>query len=322
MAKTYSNEDIARHQTMLVNRVKKILKHLRPKFERLNTGAFRLYDWDIPEIRAVVDWYEGSLVLGEYVREQTEDGVWVEAMADALATGLSLPRENIYIRRRMTRPKDGDRYQRLERSNQRIDVRENGLRFLVNLQDYLDVGLFLDHRNTRGIIRDLAARKKFLNLFAYTGSFTVYAAAGGALSTTSVDLSPRYLDWARDNLRNNELDDPSRHEFIAAEVREFLVNSRRQGKTWDLIMLDPPSYSTREGMNTFDVLLDHRELVEDCLRILTPGGTLFFSTNHQRFEADLDGLPAKSCTEITAKVLPPDFKDRTPHRLFRIEGPE
>lgn len=320
MVKTYSQDDIARHQSMLVNRVKKILKHIKPKFERQNTGAFRLYDWDIPEIRAVVDWYEGSIVLGEYVREQTEDGVWVEAMADALADGLGLAREDIHIRRRTTRPKDGDRYQRLERSNQRITVRENGLKFLVNLQDYLDVGLFLDHRNTRSLVRDLAKGKSFLNLFAYTGSFTVYAAAGEASSTTTVDLSGRYLDWARDNLKANDLADSGKHEFVPAETREFLVKARHQKQTWDLIMLDPPSFSTREGMSPFDVQLDHRELVEDCLHVLAPGGVLFFSTNHQRFEPDLDGLPVKSCTEISAKVLPLDFKERTPHRLFRIEG--
>lgn len=316
--KLYSPEVMQRQAEMLGNRVKKQLKALKKTFDKENVGAFRLYNLDIPEIRCVVDWYEGHVILGEYVREQTDDESYLRILSEGLAAALNIPLENIHTRRRTTRPLDGDRYSRLARTDEKMEVREGDLKFLVNLHDFLDVGLFTDHRKTRALVRTMVQGKNFLNLFAYTGSFSVYAAAGGAKSVTTVDMSRRYLDWARENMELNGLVHTTRLEWSNLEAREFLERASLSRKYYDVIVLDPPSFSTREGMEPFDVQLDHRSLVESALAVLTKGGTLFFSTNHQRFEADLDDLLVATATEISAKVLPIDYKGRQPHRLFMI----
>ncbi|MBC7661338.1 MAG: class I SAM-dependent methyltransferase [Chitinophagaceae bacterium] len=316
--KLYSPEVMARHAEMLGNRVKKNFKTLSRTFFKDNVEAFRLYNLDIPEIRAVVDWYAGHVVLGEYVREQTDDESYLNQLSASVANALSIPLENVHVRRRTTRPVEGDRYGRLARTNERIEVAEGDLKFLVNLDDYLDTGLFSDHRVTRGIIRDLVKGKRFLNLFAYTGSFSVYAAKGGAKAITTVDMSRRYIDWAKDNMELNGLQTACLQDWSSTEVREYLDRASIMGNKWDVIFLDPPSYSTREGMEPFDILYDHRSLIESTLAVLERGGVLYFSTNHQRFEPDLEGLLGAVCTEVTALTLPIDYTGRTPHRLFQL----
>lgn len=313
-------EDVARHAEMLANRVRKNQRRLRPKFERRNVGAYRLYDWDIPEVRAVVDWYEGHLVVGEYARVQT-DAVddWVGAMARAAAEALEVPESQVHVRRRRTRPAAGEaRYGRLGATGERLAVREGALRFWVNLDDYLDTGLFPDHRETRARVGAESRGATVLNLFGYTGSFTCYAAAGGAHATTTVDLSSAYLAWAGDNLALNDLRD-ARHALVRAEARGFLEDAARHGARWSLCVLDPPSFSTRGGGGgaDFDVQRDHRSLVRAALRVLAPGGVLYFSTNHQRFLPDLDDLGA-AAREITGETVPEDYRNRTVHRCWRI----
>lgn len=288
---------------MLANRVRKNFRKLRPRFERRRIGAFRLYDRDIPEIRAAVDWYEGHLLVAEYAREQTEGLPWLETMARAAADALQVPAEHVHLRKR----RSGERYERLASTGKRIEVREGDLTFLVNLDDYLDTGLFPDHRETRARVRKEARGKSFLNLFAYTGSFTCAAALGGASSTTSVDASRSYLDWARDNLKANAL---APGEVIAGDAGEFL--SRAGARRWQLCVLDPPSFSDRGG-RIFDVQQDHRALIERVLAVLEPGGVLWFSTNHQRFVPQLEGLRFRE-----EDTVPEDYRNRTVHRAFRI----
>ncbi len=316
-SKTYDEATITRQATMLANKVKKTYKHLQAGFAKRQIGVFRLYNWDIPEIRAIVDWYEGHLVVGEYVREQTSGTSWLEAMAAAVAAVLEVPSERVHLRRRTTRPKTGDRYQRLSYDPERFLVHETELKFWVDLGSYLDTGLFADHRETRALIRKESAGRDFLNLYAYTGTFTAYAALGGAASTTSVDLSGRYLNWAEANLELNELN-KGRHRFIPCDVRAFLREAAAQQQSWDLIFLDPPSFSTREGQVDFEVLKDHPYLIRDTLKVLAPGGVLYFSTNHQRFVPRFDALTDLSIEEITSKTVPVDYKNRTPHRCFKI----
>lgn len=316
--KLYSPEVMARQAEMLGNRVKKNFKALKKTFDKQNVSAFRIYNLDIPEIRCVVDWYEGHVILGEYVREQTDHESYLQTLSEGLAKALEIPLEHIHLRRRTTRPAEGDRYSRLARTDEKMIVHEGDLKFLVNVHDFLDVGLFTDHRKTRGMVRELVQGKSFLNLFAYTGSFSVYAAKGGAKSVTTVDMSRRYLDWARENMELNDLNHSIPLEWSNLETREFLERASIAQKTWDVIFLDPPSFSTREGMDPFDVLFDHRSLVESALAVLSKKGVLFFSTNHQRFEPDLDEMPNAICTEITDLTLPIDYKGRTPHRLFQI----
>jgi len=250
----------------------------------------------------VVDWYEGHLVIAEYERTQTQGLPWLTTMAEAVAGALSVPKERVHLKRRRT----GEKYARLSRKNERIVVRENDLRFLVNLDDYIDTGLFADHRETRARVRAEARGAKFLNLFAYTGSFTCAAAAGGAEQTTSVDASQNYLDWAADNLRLNR----QSGELVPAGVDAFLkaAGSRR----WTLCVLDPPSLSDSGG-KVFDVLRDHRDLIERTLAVLEPGGILWFASNHQRFAPRLEGL---RYTE--EETVPEDYRNRAAHRAFRI----
>jgi len=287
---------------MLANRVRKSFRKLHPRFERESIGAFRLYDRDIPGIRAVVDWYGGHLVVAEYERKQTEGLPWLTTMAEAAASALDVPAGRVHLKRRRT----GERYSRLGRKNKRIVVPERDLRFLVNLDDYIDTGLFADHRETRARVRAEARGARFLNLFAYTGSFTCAAAAGGAAETTSVDASQGYLDWAADNLALNG----ASGELVRSGVDEFL--RRASGRRWTLCVLDPPSWSDSGG-RVFDVQRDHRDLIERTLAVLAPDGVLWFATNHQRFTPDLSGL--RYTEEDT---VPEDYRNRAAHRAFRI----
>jgi 23S rRNA G2069 N7-methylase RlmK/C1962 C5-methylase RlmI len=312
--------DVPRQAEMLANRVKKTHRHLAARFDKRGVGAYRLYDRDIPEIRAVVDWYEGHLVMAEYARTQTDAiGDWLEQMAAAVGAALAIPSEKIHLRTRRTRPADGERYTRQGQGGARLEVREQGLKFLVNLDDYLDTGLFLDHRETRARVRAEAQGARFLNLYAYTGSFTVYAADGGAIESDSVDASGPYLDWARDNLTLNGLASPA-HRLAKQDARAFLYAAARAGKKYTLCVLDPPSFSDRGGGRAaLDVQRDHRALVEETLAVLQKGGVLYFSTNHQRFEPRLGGLAgAAECREITAETIPEDFRNKTVHRAWRI----
>jgi 23S rRNA (cytosine1962-C5)-methyltransferase len=298
---------------MLGNRVKKTWKKLHPRFERERIGAFRLYDWDIPEIRAVVDWIEGHLVVAEYARRQTDElPDWLGNMGRACAAVLGVREANLHLRSRRTRPKDGPRYERLGQGGARLVCREGKLKFWVNLDDYLDVGLFPDHRRTRARVGAESQGKAVLNLFGYTGSFTCYAAAGGATRTTTVDTSGPYLAWARENLTLNGITGEA-HKLVKGEVRAFLQHARRRRDQWDLAVVDPPSFSERpEG--SFDVQRDHRELVESVLPVMSPGGIIYFAANHQQFVPDLAGLDAE---EISADTHPVDYR-RSPHRAWRI----
>ncbi|MBN1770394.1 MAG: class I SAM-dependent methyltransferase [Deltaproteobacteria bacterium] len=309
--------DVARQAEMLANRVRKTFRRLGPRFERRRIGAFRLFDRDIPEIRAVVDWYEGHLVIAEYVRRQTDElPGWLPTMARAAAAALDVPPERVHLRRRRTRPASGPRYERLGARGRRLEVREGDLRFVIDLDAHLDTGLFADHRETRARLRAESRERRFLNLFGYTGTFTCAAAAGGAAATTTVDRSATYLRRARENLERNRLWSP-RHELVRADVEPFLERARRAGRTWDLCLLDPPSFSTGRGAPPFDALRDHRALIERTLAVLAPSGVLYFSTNHQRFVPRLAGLPAE-VLEITDETIPEDYRNRTVHRCWRL----
>jgi 23S rRNA G2069 N7-methylase RlmK/C1962 C5-methylase RlmI len=304
---------IERQAAMLANRVRKNFRRLHPAFERRGVGAFRVYDWDVPEIRATIDWYEGHLVVAEYARRQTDaEPRWLPEIGRAAAEALGVEPGRVHLRRRRTRPESGERYSRLSNEGARIEVRESGLRFIANLTDYLDTGLFPDHRDTRARVRAESAGASFLNLFGYTGTFTCAAAAGGARESVTVDASPTYLRWAEDNLRLNGLS--GAHELAALDVRDYLRETKRR---FTLCVLDPPSFSTRAGSASLDVQRDHPALVGAALEVLEPGGVLYFSTNHQRFEPRLDRVSASEVREITDETAPADYR-HTPHRCFRL----
>jgi 23S rRNA (guanine2445-N2)-methyltransferase / 23S rRNA (guanine2069-N7)-methyltransferase len=227
---------------------------------------------------------------------------------------LGLQPDHVVLKVR--RPQKGaDQYQKLRDEGRFIEVLEGGLRFLVNLKDYLDTGLFLDHRPTRVMIRDLAEGRRFLNLFAYTGTATVYAAAGGAAATTTVDLSPTYLDWARRNLDLNGFAGPE-HGFVRTDCMEWLHRSARDRTTkgaYDLIFLDPPTFSNSKSMEgVLDIQRDHAQLIADAAALLSRDGILLFSTNLRRFKLDPDIEAQYEVADITRQTIPQDFS-RNPH---------
>jgi 23S rRNA G2069 N7-methylase RlmK/C1962 C5-methylase RlmI len=312
-----TSETTRRHAELFSNRIRKRFRHLSRRFKKQNIECFRLYDWDIPEIRAVVDWYAGHVVIAEYERLQTTPQ-WLPAMAKAVGETLNLPPDHVHTKRRRTRTKTGPRYGRMDSKGKRFQAKERDLCFWINPDDFLDTGLFSDHRETRVLIRELAAGKDFLNLFAYTGSFTCAAAAGGAGTTTTVDRSETYLKWAEDNLKLNGLQGPQ-HTRIQSDVDRYLERARRERKRFTLAFVDPPSFfrNQRTGVS-FDINKNHPELIQNVLTVMAPGSIVFFSTNHQRFEPRLEGLPVKDLIEITPGTIPEDYRNRRVHRCWRM----
>lgn len=304
---------------MLANRVRKRYKHLRNRFNRQNIEVFRLYDWDIPEIRAVVDWYGGHLVIGEYMRRQSAPA-WLSLMGQAVAEALAVPKSKVHLKQRWTGKQDGRRYTRIDHTDKKIVLSERDLKFLVNPYDYVDTGLFSDHRDTRQVVRALAAGKDFLNLYCYTASFSCYAAKGGARSTVSVDRSGSVIQWAQENMALNGID-PTTNRLVQAHTFDFLKKARREKQRFDLAVVDPPSYSTTKTRNVaFDIARDHPRLLKAVVDVLRPGAALFFSTNHQSFDPHMDALKVADVKEITASTIPEDFlnKRKTIHRCWRI----
>jgi 23S rRNA G2069 N7-methylase RlmK/C1962 C5-methylase RlmI len=316
--------DPARDAAALGNRIKKNLRRLGPWARREGITAFRVYDRDIPEVPVTVEWYEGKAVLHDvrtpYAdRDEGAAAAWLDAVAAAAAGALDLDRADLFVKRRERmagRRETGRQYGKLAARGVWHEVGEGGYRFRINLSDYLDVGLFLDHRITRARVGAEAAGRRVLNLFCYTGAFTVHAAGGGAASSLSVDLSPTYLDWAAANLAANRID-PRRHQLRQGDVRTVLDELAAARARFDLAIVDPPTFSASKRMTgTFDVQRDHPALLAAVARLMAPGGVLWMSTNHRRFR--LAELPWPHRDE-TAATIPPDFRDRKIHQVWRIE---
>jgi 23S rRNA (cytosine1962-C5)-methyltransferase len=207
-------------------------------------------------------------------------------------------------------------YQKLDEQKNEFIVMESGLQFIVNLSDYLDTGLFLDHRITRQMVRELSIGKRVLNLFCYTGSFSVYAVAGGATKVVSVDLSRTYLNWTDRNIAVNFPGDAP-HQSVHADVLQYL--KQVPAGSFDLIVMDPPTFSNSKRMEDFlDIQKDHVGLISDCLNILSEDGILFFSTNYTKFELEKEKIPAKEIRDITRQTTPFDFAGKLKRQCFRI----
>ncbi|MBX5482308.1 MAG: class I SAM-dependent methyltransferase [Myxococcaceae bacterium] len=306
------------------NRLRKNARHFRKWAKTHGLSAYRIYDRDVPEWPFSVDWYDGRVQLVEYPRRRAIRSGEAAALRDqaieAVVRVLEVSHARIYVKTREPKVWGREQYQRFERHPEPFVVTEQGLKFEVDLAAHLDTGLFLDHRITRTIVRDQAKDTRFLNLFAYTGSFTVYAAAGGARELTTVDLSNTYLDWAERNLRLNRLWIPEKHRLIRADVLAWLRDLAARGdEKFDLIVLDPPSFSTSSRMHgSFDVQRDQVKLLRATAALLAPQGTLYFSTNFQGFELKQAQLPELSFEELTPKTIPPDFHHKEIHRCWRV----
>ena len=307
------------------NRVRKNARHFGRWARGRSIEAYRVYDRDIPEFAFALDLYGPRAHLQEYERAgaaaHAQPDAWLEAVREAAAAALAVPARDVVCKRRPKRH-TGDQHEKTGARGEDFVVMEGGHKFIVNLEAYLDTGLFLDHRNTRAMVKAQAKGKRVLNLFCYTGSFTVYAAGGGATSSLSIDLSNTYLDWARRNCELNGLD-PARHRLERADVLTWLGAAGGSAQRFDLIVLDPPSFSTSKAMiRTLDVQRDHAELLAACVRLLEPGGVLFFSTNLRSFKLDDGAVAELEPEEISRRTLPEDFRNRRIHRCWRFVRPQ
>jgi 23S rRNA (cytosine1962-C5)-methyltransferase len=306
---------------MFSNRLTKMYKHRSKQAKRMNVHCYRLYDRDLPEFPVSIDVYEDKICLSEYRAKHTltpeEYADWQEGMIAIVVSVIGIPDEMIFTKERRRKADRFSQYQKTSDEKEFYEVQESGLKFWVNLTDYLDTGLFLDHRITRQMVRELSNDKKVLNLFAYTGSFSVYAAAGGASEVMTVDLSNTYIDWAKRNFHLNQLDDDLRYSFLVADVLQHLPLI--PDASYDLIVMDPPTFSNSKKMkDILDIQRDHVELINQALRILAPGGILFFSTNARKFELMADQIKATEIKEITRMTTPFDFEGKLQRWCWRI----
>ncbi len=308
----------------LKNRLLKNLKKLKPWLNKNQVNNFRVYDADLPEFNAAIDCYQNGksvfMIVAEYAPPKTVDAEIASKRLNQLTHTLrqlfDLHREHIFIKRR-ERQKGKAQYMAKEnKSGKLILAQEGGLNFLLNPVDYLDTGLFLDHRLMRERIRSEAKGRRFLNLFAYTGSVSVYAAAGGAKSTCSVDLSANYLEWASKNFLANGFS-LEHHGFESADVMQWIEEDKQQ---YDLMFIDPPTFSnTKKKHLNFDVQSDHHALIEMAMRRLDPQGKCYFSTNFKKFELSPQLEVLFKVEEISKQTVSEDFLRRQPHRTWLIQ---
>jgi len=302
------------------NRVRKNARHVGRWARRRNIECYRVYDRDIPEFAFALDVYGARAHLQEYERRTVVDDAqhvaWRQAIQLATAEALELTPRAVVLKRRRQRA-GNEQHAATGRQGEDFAVQEGGHRFIVNLEAHLDTGLFLDHRITRGLVAEEARDKRFLNLFCYTGSFSVYAAAAGARDSISVDLSNTYLEWAQHNFRLNDID-PRRHVLVRADVMRWLEHAWRDGERFDLIVMDPPSLSRSKAMtHDLDVQRDHTYLIDSCARLLDSGGVLYFSSNLQRFRLADAAFEGWAAAEISHRTVPEDFRNRRIHRCWR-----
>ena len=273
-----------------------------------------------------------------YEKSDEEEATWLDAMSEAASSVIGIDKSHIVLKARgkKSHKEEDEQYQKNETGNVVAGlVMEQGQLFRLDLTSYLDTGLFFDHRPLRAVVRDTCSKKRVLNLFCYTGSFSVYAAQGNASYVESVDLSNTYLAWAKDNMKLNGFTDKKRFEFTRADCMRFLQEKAVAAKTeklapeelYDLIILDPPTFSNSKATpDVLDINRDWPQLVKDCLNILAPGGKLYFSTNSERIKFDISKIPPKTANgtefewkDITEQTIPVDFTGKKPHKVWEFK---
>jgi len=302
--------------TELINRIIKRHTHLKKWASRHHLHCYRIYDRELTNYPLIIDWYEGDAIVW-ITKEMPHDPLKI-----AIAEALSVPKSRIFIKERFSQKGLSTQHKKVSAPPITKTVTENGLKFEINLTNYLDTGLFLDHRKTRQKIRELSQGKRVLNLFAYTGSFTCYAIAGGAIETVTVDMNPNYIQWADRNLTLNHWHNRHAHQLIVQDCLAFLTDHRPK-HLYDLIICDPPTFSNSKRMkSSFSVDRDYPLLLNGALRLLAPKGIILFSNNSRQFKLDPAQIPANSaCQEITAHTVSEDFKSTKSHRswMLRVE---
>ena len=307
--------------TMFRNRLTKVFRHMSKLARRQDVSCYRVYDHDLPEFPLCIEMYENWLYVAEYRRnhhmEETEHDEWLEGCKTIIEEITGIPASRIVLRTRQRKSNRQDQYQKLDDEKEYMQVREQGLKFKINLTDYLDTGLFLDHRVTRAMVRSDAKDKKILNLFCYTGSFSVYAAAGGAAEVVSVDLSKTYLKWATENMELNGFYNPSKHIYLHEDVKQYLP--ALPAGYFDLVIMDPPTFSNSKRMEDFlDIQQDHPVLIRQTLAAMKPGGVIYFSTNFSRFQLQTETLTDCTVKDITRATTPFDFQGKLNRFCFLI----
>ncbi|MCB0645696.1 MAG: class I SAM-dependent methyltransferase [Saprospiraceae bacterium] len=303
------------------NRLNKVYKHIGKIAKKKGVSCFRVYDLDMPDFPFLIDYYAGKVYVSEYERNHQMDTAayleWLEKSMSVVGEVFEVLPGDIHIKTRKSIKERQDQYEKIDSKGNFKVVEENGLKFLINLTDYLDTGLFLDHRPTRKMVQEQSKDKKVLNLFAYTGSFSVYAAAGGASEVWTIDMSKTYIDWAKENMELNGYKDFLRYKFIQGDVLQEL--RKLPANYFDIIVLDPPTFSNSKRMDqSFDVQRDHVDMIKKCQGLLTNDGMIYFSTNYTKFkldEAELAGLLVK---DITGRTRDFDFERKLNRQCFLI----
>lgn len=301
---------------MFKNRLTKVFRHLNKQAHKQGISCYRVYDHDLPEFPLCIEFYGNKLYVAEYLRRhhlsEEQHDEWLSESLKVIQEVLGVSEEDIFLKLRQRKAGRLGQYQKLDSAQHEFIVEENGLKFIVNLSDYLDTGLFLDHRITRQRVRQESSGKRVLNLFAYTGSFSVYAAAGGAATVTTLDLSKTYLGWAGRNMVLNGFGDSQKYLFYHADVLQYLETLKEN--EFDLVIMDPPTFSNSKRMEDFlDIQRDHVSMINHCIRSLVPGGVLYFSTNYRKFILDKENIHASDVKDITRATTPFDFEGK----LFR-----
>ena len=307
--------------TAFENRLAKVYKHIGKIARKQNLACFRVYDVDLPEFPFIIDVYKDLVYVAEYKSKhklsEEDYKTWLNTSLEIIQEVFGVEKENVFLKLR-ERQKGEQQYSKLNQEKKELIVDEHGLSFIVNLSDYLDTGLFLDHRLTRQKVKEIANGKRVLNLFSYTGSFSVYAASGNAQKITTVDLSKTYINWAKRNLTYNKLYNDEKHEFIQADVLQYLKTV--EPNSYDLVILDPPTFSNSKRMeDIFDIQRDHVTIINQCLNILAENGILIFSTNYRNFILENEQLSSQKIKDITKQTTPFDFEGKLKRKCFWIE---
>lgn len=299
-----------------------MFKHKSKLAKRQNISCYRIYDHDLPEFPFCIELYDNKVYLAEYLRRHgmtdEEHENWLEQCIEKVCEILNVRNENVFVKQRKRKANRLDQYQKTDTQKQYFTVVENNLKFLINLTDYLDTGLFLDHRITRKMVSEIAANKRVLNLFSYTGSFSVYAAAANAKTVTTVDLSKTYLQWTEDNFIINLLKDSTKYFFINADVKQYLKTL--SPNSFDVVIIDPPTFSNSKKMKDdfLEIQRDHVEMLNDILKAITPKGIIFFSTNYTKFILEKEKINATEIKDITKATTPFDFEGKLKRWCYKI----